>query len=85
MANPSDANFRAGIKYVPKHSSGPGKVGRPRKAKQNLTKYALWKRAYRKDHLTGVDRHHVDNNYGRKSEKVEILSRSEHNKKRKKK
>lgn len=72
-------------KYKPRHQSGPGKVGRPRKSKGELTKYALWKRAERSDTRTGVDRHHVDNNYGRNSDKFIYVSRGNHNKLRKKK
>lgn len=61
------------------------KVGRPRQPKSEITKWALWKRAQRADPGggKGMQRHHLDNNYGRTSEKTEKISIADHNRKRK--
>lgn len=58
------------------------KIGRPRKPITALTNDALWKRAQRADNRPpnkAMIRHHVDRTYGRKSSRVEYISRGEHN------
>lgn len=64
------------------------KVGRPKEPNSKVTKWAMWKRAQRAHPNPGgpnrkMHRHHVDDNYGRTTEKVELIPIGEHNKRRK--
>ena len=56
--------------------------GRPVEPTASVTKDALWKRAQRADDRPpnrGMVRHHTDHSYGRRSPKVEYLTRAQHN------